>query len=385
MTRAHAVLSASGASRWIACPPSARLEERFPDSTSEYAREGTFAHQLAEIELRKALGESARRPRGYAESEYWSEDMDEYLSRYVGLVMERINTHRSHTPDAQVLLEQRLDFSRWVPNGFGTGDVVIVSDLGVEVIDLKYGRGVPVSAEGNPQLQLYGLGAYDTYSVLYDLPSVTLTIIQPRLDSITTETLAVDELLAWADSVVRPAAELADRGEGAYCAGEHCRWCRAKAVCRARAEANLELAKHEFAPPPTLSYEEIAEILRQADALQAWAKDVQGYALEQALAGVRFDGWKLVEGRSVRKYADEDAVASALQLEGYTEEQMFEKVLLGITKMEKLLGRKQFGELLDGLVVKPPGKPTLVPESDRRPELNSIAEAQADFAEEDSD
>lgn len=378
MVGAHATLSASGAHRWIACPPSARLEESFPQSTSDYAEEGTFAHTIAEIELRKALGESVRRPRGYAESEYWSEDMDDHITRYVSLVMERVAAH----PEPRVLLEQKLDFSRWVPGGFGTGDVVIISDIGVEVIDLKYGRGVPVSAVSNPQLRLYGLGAYDTYFFLYDIHNVTMTIIQPRLDLLSTETLTVGQLTDWAEQVVRPAADLADRGEGEFSAGEHCRWCRAKAVCRARANANLELAKHEFADPATLSSDEIAQILVQAEELQAWAKDVQAYALEQALAGVRFDGWKLVEGRSVRKYADEGAVAAALQLEGYAEEQLYERSLLGITKMEKLVGRRRFNDLLEGLVVKPAGKPTLVPESDKRPEISSVESARADFKEE---
>lgn len=379
----HAKLSASGAYRWLACPPSAQLETQFPDSSSDYAKEGSFAHALAEIELRKALGENIRRPAGYRDSEFYSEAMEDHLQAYVSQVLERIAVHRASTPDLIIMFEQRLDFSRWVPDGFGTGDVVIVSDMGVEVIDLKYGQGVPVSAVGNPQLRLYGLGAYDCYRSLYDLLTVTMTIIQPRLDSISTETLEAIELIEWAETVVKPRAELAIAGKGEFCAGEHCRFCRAKATCRARAEANLALAQYEFMAPALLTNDEIADILKRAEELDRWVSDILSYALDQAENhGVKFPGYKLVEGRSVRKYADEGAVASTLSENGYTEEQIYEKVLLGITKMEKLLGKKRFAELLDSLVIKPAGKPCLVPESDKRPEINSTAAAQADFTKE---
>lgn len=379
----HAKLSASGAYRWLACPPSAQLETQFPDSSSDYAKEGSFAHALAEIELRKALGENIRRPAGYRESEYYSEVMEDHLQTYVSQVLERIAVHRASTPDPVIMFEQRLDFSRWVPDGFGTGDVVIVSDMGIEVIDLKYGQGVPVSAIGNPQLRLYGLGAYDCYSPLYDLPIVTMTIIQPRLDSISTETLEASELVEWAETEVRPKAKQAIEGKGEFCAGEHCRFCRAKATCRARAEANLALAQYDFMPPALLTNEEIADILGRAEELDHWVSDILNYALDQAENhGVKFPGYKLVEGRSTRKYTDESAVATALTSNGYTEDQIFEKVLLGITKMEKLLGKKRFCELLDSFIVKPAGKPCLVPDSDKRPELNSTTAAQADFIKE---
>ena len=386
-TRAHTKLSASGAHRWLVCTPSAALEAELPDVSSPYAEEGTHAHTLAEIRLRQALGERVRLPNGFRESEYYSEAMEGYVEEFVDLVLQRIAEHRATGSEPLVYFEQRLDFSRWVPEGFGTGDVVIISDLGVEVIDLKYGQGVPVSAVNNPQLRLYGLGAYDRYNLLYDISHIIMTIVQPRLNSISTETLKAEELLEWAETYVRPRAALAWEGKGEFIAGEHCQFCKLRATCRARAEANLELAKADFAlqDPPTLSVEEIGEVLTRADELVRWANDVKAYAQEQAEKhGVKFPGWKLVEGRSNRVYSDEDAVREVLLKAGYTEEQITETKLKGVTAMSKLLKAKAFRELLEetGLVIKPPGKPTLVPESDKRPEISSVASAKSDFGKE---
>lgn len=385
--RAHAKLSASGSKRWLSCTPSAKLEDGFPDSTSDFAREGTAAHELSELYLQLHTEQISKTQftRRYnkfkKENEFFSQDMDEYVLSYVDLVIERISAAQALSPDAIILLEQRLDFSQWVPEGFGTGDVVLIADGIMEIIDLKYGKGVPVSAEDNSQMRLYALGAMNQFSMLYDIELVRMTIVQPRLDSVSTDEMEADALLAWADEYVKPRADMAMAGEGDYAAGEHCRFCKARFTCRVRAEANLEMAKYEFQAPPLLSPEEIGDILARAEELQKWAKEVQGYALDQAENhGVRFPGWKLVEGRSNRKYADETAVIQALQAEGYTEEDIYEKKLFGITAMEKSIGKKTFTELLKDLVVKPTGKPTLVPESDKRPELNSTAAAIADFS-----
>lgn len=384
----HALLSASGSHRWMACTPSARLELEFPDKPSEYADEGSFAHALAEIKLSRAVA-NTRKPSEFKKAlaeiqkdPRYSTSMEEYIAQYVDLVAERFLEAKKSCPDTLVLLEQRLDFSQWVPNGFGTGDVVIIADGMLEVIDLKYGKGVPVSAEGNSQTRLYGLGAVATYEMLYDFSRIRMTIIQPRLDSISTEELTVEELITWAETELKPKAELAHAGEGEFCAGPHCQFCRAKYTCRARAEANLELARLDFAKPEVLGDEEIAEVLGKADMLQAWASDIKTYALDQAEKhGKKWPGWKLVEGRSNRKYSDEILVGETLIKAGYEEKQIHkEPELLGITAMEKLLGKKKFGELLSNLVIKPAGKPVLVPESDKRPEINSLQSAVEDFS-----
>lgn len=385
--RGHAMLSASGSSRWLACPPSARLEEQLPEETSEYAAEGRFAHTLAELHLQLYLKTITKRVfnkrlKELQQSPFYSQEMEDYVQIYTDLAIEKINAARNRSKDALVFLEQRLDFSSWVPEGFGTGDVVIIADGVIEVIDLKYGKGVAVSAEENSQMRLYGLGALHLYDCLYDINTARMTIIQPRLDNVSTEELSTDELTTWGDEYVRPRAELADKGEGEFSAGEHCRFCRVKATCRARAEANLELTRYDFQDPPLLSNEEIAEILFHAEALRIWIKDIQGYALDQAYKhGIKFDGWKLVEGRSSRKYADEESVAQTLMEKGYQADKIFTQSLLGITAMEKFLGKKRFEEILNDLVVKPPGRPTLVPESDKRPEIQSVESARADFEE----
>lgn len=384
----HAVLSASSSERWLACPPSARLEQEFESTTSTYAEEGRFAHKLAEYHLQHFLGELTKQQLTYRvnklkkESDFYSQEMEDYIQVYVDIAAEKINAARAKSKDAIVFLEQRLDFSYWVPEGFGTGDLVLVADGVVEVVDLKYGKGVPVSAIGNTQMRLYGLGAFWYYDMLYDIDVVRMTIVQPRLDSISTEELSAAELLKWGNETVRPIAQLAYEGKGEFVAGEHCRFCKARYTCRARAEANLELAKYEFQDPPLLEQEEIADVLGRATELRSWVADVLDYALVQARDhGVHWPGWKLVEGRSNRKYVDDDAVADVLKRAGYKHADIFEEVLKGVTKMEKLLGKKKFTELLTdaGLVIKPPGKPTLVPESDKRPEIDPLASAKKDF------
>jgi hypothetical protein len=385
--RAHAKLSASGSSRWLKCTPSVQLEQGFPDQTSAFAEEGTLAHEISELYLGLHLDHFkkaafTRRLNKKKKEEHFAEDMLDYIEAYVDIVIERINEAKSRSEDAIVLIEQRLDFSQWVPEGFGTGDVVIIADGILEIIDLKYGKGVPVSAEGNSQMRLYALGALNQFGFLYDIETVRMTIVQPRLDSVSTDEMEADKLLAWADETVKPRADLAMAGEGEFVAGEHCRFCKARSTCRARADKNMEIARFEFQEPPLLSNEEIGQILLEAEEIQKWAKDVQTYALAQAEHhNEKFPGWKLVEGRSNRKYADEQNVHTTLASEGFEEDVIAPRKLLGITAMEKSIGKKQFNSLLADLVIKPSGKPTLVQESDKRPEINSTDSAIEDFKE----
>lgn len=381
--RLHAKLSASGSERWMACTPSARLEEQFPDEGSQYAAEGTFAHDLAEARLAgllKIKKHTSSDEAGYKANPFYTQELSDYVDDYVSLALMKVQQARTKTPDAVVLLEQRLDFSPWVPEGFGTGDLVIVADNVLEVVDLKFGKGVLVSAVDNSQLRLYGLGAYNMLAHLYDVRTVRMTICQPRLDNISEEELEVEALLQWAQLEVVPAAEKAWAGEGEFVPGEHCRFCKAKHRCRARAEESLAMARFDFKQPDLLSAEEVGEVLAKAKRISDWASDLHDYAFEQATKhGRKWPGWKLVEGRSVRKYSDQDAVAAALRAANYADAVIYERSLLGITAMEKAIGKKRFGELLDGLVVKSEGKPTLVPESDKRPELSSVASAASDF------
>lgn len=378
---AHALLSASGASRWMACTPSARLEQNFENKTSPYAEEGTLAHELGELKLRKELeGLSTRsfnsKVKKIQENELYTADVPDYVDMYVETCLERVSEAKAKTPDALFKIEQRLDFSEWVPEGFGTGDFVIIADGTMEVCDLKYGKGVPVSANNNKQMMLYALGAISEFSFLYDIEKVRMTIIQPRLDNISTFEVTVEDLVKWAEEYVRPRAELAIKGEGEFCAGDHCRFCRAKVVCKARANKNLELAKYDFQEPNTLDNNDIAYILSKVDELVNWAGDVKEYALEQALKGEEFEGYKVVEGRSNRKWSSESDVAKVLIGQGFQENMIYTRKLDGISKIESAIGKKEVQRLLGDYIVKPVGKPTLVPITDKREPYNP---AKADF------
>lgn len=380
---AHAILSASGASRWMACTPSARLEQQFENKTSEYAAEGTLAHELGELKLKKVLeGLSSRsfnsKLKKIQENKLYTADMPDYVDVYVDTCLERYSEARSKTPDALFKIEQRLDFSEWVPEGFGTGDFVIIADGTMEVCDLKYGKGVPVSADNNKQMMLYALGAISEFGFLYDIEKVRMMIIQPRLDNISTFEVTVEDILKWAEEFVKPKAELAIKGEGEFFAGDHCRFCRAKAVCRARADKNLELAKYDFQEPPTMDNNDIAYVLSKVDELVSWASDVKEYALESALKGEEFDGFKVVEGRSNRKWSSEEDVAKTLIAEGFQESMIYTRKLDGISKIEAAIGKKEVKRLLSDYIIKPVGKPTLVPITDKREPYNP---AKADFLE----
>ncbi|MEW6866883.1 DUF2800 domain-containing protein [Trueperella pyogenes] len=369
MPDSHALLSASSAHRWLNCPPSARAVEGVADAPSDAALQGTAAHALAEHKLLRALKRRSKRP----VSEFEDDEMDALTSDYVDFVLERLAEVRQTCVDAQVFVEQRLDYSTYAPGGFGTGDCVIVAEPTLHIIDLKYGMGVQVSAGDNPQLKLYGLGALAAFGALYDITEVRLSIFQPRRGNVETWTISAADLVAWGQETVAPIAEIAARGGGEYRAGSWCQFCRIAPTCRARADANLALARHEFAPPAELSLDEVADVLAKIPELKAWASDVEAWALAQAQAGTQVPGFKVVAGRSIRKYADEAAVAEAAKAAGYTD--IWDKKLIGITAMEKLMGRSTFKDVLGDLLVKPEGKPTLVPESDKRPPLQRVSAA----------
>lgn len=386
----HAVLSASGAKRWLSCPPSARLEEKLreriglEDKGSPFAREGTKAHELSELKLRREIGELntynfTERVKDL-EKRFGKIDreMEDATDFYCGIVMERLFEARRTCPDAKLMLETRLDFSPWVPHGFGTGDATIISDTVLDVMDLKYGRGVPVDAVDNPQIRLYMLGTIHLFGSLYDFPKVRGTIIQPRLDSVTEETLTVEDLLHWADTEVVERAQMAWEGKGEFLAGDHCRFCAAKAVCSARAAAALKIFDTGLDGPALLPDEQIPDILAYAAIAKSWIKDLEDYAQSQAIRGQKIEGYKLVRGRSVRGWKDPEAVADNLLRAGYKREDIFKNELRSVPEVEKLLGKKSFRTFAEDFVFKPEGALTLVPDSDKRQAVNP---ADADFAD----
>ena len=373
----HALLNASGSKRWLACPPSAVLESKFPDTTSEAAKEGTFAHRVAEIVLSGYLSQkplNAYMPLdGLTDNEFYSEDLIDYVHEYTDACMEKINAAKAADAAAVAFIEEKLDFSKWVPGGFGTGDCVIISDGILEIVDLKYGKGVPVTAEDNTQMQLYALGAIDTYGMLYDFDMVRMTIVQPRNGGLSQQEKSVRELLEWACNVVQPTAAQAAKGEGELCAGDHCQFCRAALRCKTYSDYCMEIAKLEFREADLLDDEGIVLVLERVDHLVSYAKKVKDFALAEALTGKKWSGFKIVEGKSRRIYSDDDKVADKLTTAGYKTDQIFKpKELLGLTEMQKLLTKKKFDTLLSDFITKPAGKPALVPETDKRPEYNPV-------------
>jgi hypothetical protein len=385
----HALLSPSSAHRWLTCTPSARAEEHYPDTSSEAAKEGTVAHKLAELRLTMELGiwhHDEQQERGM---QWLQEDLDkvrmdklyttameEHIDEYVSFVQERVNDAK----DPVIFLEHTLDLTEYIPEGFGTGDVIILDHGVLELIDLKYGKGVKVNAENNKQLKTYGLGALRTFGFLFDFDRVRLTIYQPRIGNFSTWEIETKALTTWATDELIPKAKLAWEGKGEYVAGDHCRFCKAAATCKALASKNMELAKYEFEDANKLTPAEISDILTRADDFKTWIKAVEEYALDQAVNhGAKFPGFKVVEGRSTRKYSDEILVAKKLQATGLDVDDIYDMSVKGITAMEKILGKKRFADVLSDLIVKPPGKPTLVDLEDKRPELNSTAAAITDF------
>lgn len=370
----HAVLSASSSERWLNCPPSARLCEAYEDKGSDYAAEGTDAHTLCEYRLKQALGIPAEDP--IENLSWYNEEMEECAAGYAAYVVELLETAKQTCSDPVVMIEQRVDFSRWVQEGFGTADCILIADGVLNIVDYKHGKGVEVSAEGNTQLSLYSLGALEIFDGIYDIDRVCVHIFQPRKSNVVSSMMDKTDLYEWADTELTEKAQLAYEGQGSFSCGEWCQFCKAKAECRERAEANLALARCEFQSPALLDDEEIADILGKVDALTAWASDVKEYALQQAISGKEWTGWKLVEGRSNRKYTSEAAVAATVEGAGFDP---YERKVLGVTAMQKMLGKTRFEELLAPYIEKPQGKPTLVPESDKRPAMNT---AKNDFMEE---
>ena len=370
----HAFLSPSASHRWLNCPPSAKLCAEVPDASSPYAQQGTDAHSLCAYLVEKALGRDTRDPTGTLK--YYDAEMQECAEGYASFVMEEYERAKQTCPDTAVLIEQKVDFSPWVKGGTGTADCILLADGMAEVIDYKHGLGIMVSAEseefgGNPQLMCYCLGVLDMFDGIYNIDTIKMSIYQPRRENVSTYTMSKVDLLQWANGTLAPAALLAQEGKGEFQAGNHCQFCKVKAACRKRAEYNLELARYDFEIPATLEEHEIDAILLKADQLISWASDVKEYALNQALQGTDYSHFKVVEGRSNRKYTNEDDVAKTVMAAGYDP---YEKSILGITAMSKLLGKKKFNELLGSLICKPQGKPTLVSRSDKRPTMKNTAQ-----------
>ena len=379
--RSHARLNASSSHRWMMCPPSVKLSEQFADKPSPYAEEGTFLHELCELKLHRYLGDMVPEliEEQYAEhrdNDFYSDEAESVTDEYVAFCIETIEAVRLSCPDPLIMVEHRLDYSEYVPYGFGTGDLVIVADGVIEVIDFKGGRGVRVDANRNSQLMLYGLGALLEFDPLYDIHTVRMTIVQPRLSNTSTYEITAQELIRWAETEVRPKAMLAYEGAGEFCAGEWCRFCKARYTCRKRSEYHMRLAEHDFRQPDLLSDEEIADILPVADSLNSWVQDLLAYATQAAVNGKSWPGYKLVAGRTVRKYTSEAEVIKAATEAGYTD--IYKTTLLGVGDLEKRMGRKRFGEVLGKFIIKPAGAPTLVPETDAR---KPYSDAASDFSQ----
>lgn len=375
----HAILSASASHRWLHCHPSARLELAFKNHETVAAAEGTAAHELCEHKLRQALRRKSKRP----VSDYHSDEMEEHSDTYVAFIMEQIEVIKQHCKDPLVLIEQRLDFSQYVPQGFGTGDCIIVADQKLHIIDFKYGKGILVDAMDNSQMKLYALGALEVYEILYEIEEVSMTIFQPRRDNVSTWSISREELKNWAENELKAKAKMAIEGEGEYLTGEWCAFCRAAAKCRARAEEKLKLAQSEFKLPPLLEDEEIEDILDILTDLTKWSNEIMAYATDAAINhGKVWRNFKVVEGRSVRKFNDENAVAEVVQAHGYKD--IYRKNLIPLTEMERLMGKKHFENILGQFIYKSPGKPTLVPKADKRVAIN-ISSVKNEFSKIEED
>lgn len=365
--KVHATLSASSAHRWLSAPPLPQLEKFFPKDASPMAAEGTAAHALGEYKLRRVLGQDSKRP----VSDFQSDDMEAFTDDYCDYVMEQYQQAKLDHPGSSVLIEQRLDFSNYVPDGFGTGDCIIIADGLMHIVDFKYGKGVRVDAENNPQMKLYALGALNNYSMLYDQPEVIdMTIFQPRIGNVSTWSIETSALLNWAKTDLKQKAELAIKGDGVVKYGPWLQFSNCNAVLRVRYNQYKKLQEFQLRSPHLMSNAEIEEVLANVDELVKWANQVKAYAQDLAVNhDKQWNGFKVVEGRSIRKYKDEATVAKMAEENGFTD--IYQKSLLSITKLEKVMGKKQFNDLLGQYIYKPAGKLTLVPQSDKRPAVDT--------------
>lgn len=388
MPELHAKLSSSASKRWLGCPGSVKLSEHYPNGSSIYADEGTIAHGVAEGMIskddklvQKYKVEADKFYREHPELNGTFLEMKMILQPYVDYVFEEYAEQVHEDEAAQLMTEERVDLTEYIPGGFGTSDVVILRQGRLHIIDLKYGKGVSVSAEDNPQLKLYALGTLARFDMLYDIEDVVMTIYQPRLDNVSTDTIKAKDLYAWGEEVIKPGAQLALSEDAPVHAGDWCQFCPARYDCKERARDAMELQK--YLGQMVLSPEEIAEILGKIDRLTKFAEDIKDSALTKALDGEEIPGWKVVEGRSIRKYVgSEEEIVRQCEGAGYDQALLYERKLLTITNMEKLMGKKQFAEVLGAYVEKPEGKPTLAPESDKRPAITNNSAAE-DFADED--
>ena len=378
----HATLSASGSSRWLNCPPSLLLESEYPDTTSEFAKEGTLAHAVAELKAAKYFSKRIgpvkykRAMEKFKQDELWQTEMDGYTDDYFNY----LKNLAIGMPEAPyVAIEKRVDYSSYAEDGFGTADCIMIQSDTWHICDLKYGKGVPVSADHNTQLMLYALGAYSEYGFLFPIKKAVLHIIQPRLNIYSKWEISIDELLSFGE-YVKAQASLALKGEGEFKAGEHCKFCKAKATCRKRADENLRLKGFVKQMPPKISNAEVGKILMEAQDIQAWVKDLEEYALSESLAGREIEGWKAVEGRSNRKISDEAGFAEVLIKNGFDEAMIYKpKQLENLTNLEKLVGKKELEEYGKDFIIKPEGKPTLVKSNDKRPAITNTIKAEDAF------
>nr|DAS75314.1 MAG TPA: Protein of unknown function (DUF2800) [Caudoviricetes sp.] len=379
---AHALLGPSSASRWMACPPSVRLCEQFEDVESEYAKEGSLAHEIAELKMKKLIdpGLTSRKftsaMKKLKDKELYQEEMQGYTDEYVEFIQEQMYSYET-TPHISV--EQKVDFSQYVPGGFGTADCILISNDTLHIIDFKYGKGVPVDAENNAQLLLYALGAYLAYEMIFPIEHIKMSIVQPRLSNICTWECSLDYLLTFAKKAQEKAV-MALNGEGDFNCGEHCKFCKAKAICRERANTNLELAKYEFKAADQLTLEEIGEILQKAQDLAKWAEDLKEYALAESLKGNNVPGWKAVNGRGSRSFKNTDEAIKVLVDNGIAEELLYERKYLTLAQMEKTVGKKEFNSLVGDLIAMNVGKPTLVDASDKREAITNRIKAEDEFS-----